>query len=124
MTTHTTQQSDFARWSALLEYCHFENTRLKNRLAMAMETTVSGPSLRLAEHFQQEFLRNDEVIRFLREDLRTQQQLAGRLSDTETDPGQFARMQQMLGDGIRFLDKDFRRMQEEFDQFLIAQRHP
>jgi hypothetical protein len=32
-------------------------------------------------------------------------------------------MQQMLSDGIRFLDKDFKRLREDFDLFLIAEKH-
>jgi hypothetical protein len=123
MMTHILPQPEFSRWTALLEYCHFENTRLKNRLAAAMEKSVSGNTLRLAEHFQHEFLRKDEIIRFLRQDLRAQQELATRLTGEEAEQARFVQMLQMLSDGIRFLDKDFKRLREEFDLFLSEEKY-
>lgn len=123
METYTSLEPEFSRWSALLEYCRFENTRLKNRLAAAMDKTVRGKSLHLAENFQHEFLRKDEIIGFLRQELRVQRELASRLSEEKTEQERFMRMQQMLSDGIRFLDKDFKRLREDFDLFLIAEKH-
>jgi hypothetical protein len=123
METHTSLDPEFSRWSALLEYCRFENARLKNRLAAAMDKTVSGNSLHLAENFQHEFLRKDEIIGFLRQELRVQRELVSQLSGNKTEQERFKQMQQMLSDGIRFLDKDFKRLREDFDLFLIAEKH-
>lgn len=64
--------NETTQWNSLLEHYRIENTILKNRLALLLDKDISENKLSAAEHFQNEFLRRDQIINILKHDINKQ----------------------------------------------------
>lgn len=111
-----------ARWRSLLEHFRVENTILKNRLAAALDKNMNENKLASAEHFQNEFLRKDEIINILKHDIHLQEKkLLDGFSAENALPGkETIAAQDSLRDHICFLEKEFAQLQEEFQHYVLS----
>jgi len=110
-----------------LEYYQFENAQLKNQLSDALEGSLSKSSLALAEYYQNEFLRHDQVIHLLKIALRDQMkhiQMELLPAPTEKDretiltPGL-----EKLRESVAVLGSEFTRLKEAFTDYLATARY-
>lgn len=113
---------EIARWRSLLENYRVENTILKNHLAAALDKNMNENKLASAEYFQNEFLRKDEIINILKHDIRLQEK---KLTDGFSADNTFPRKetiaaQDSLRDHICFLEKEFTRLREEFQHYILS----
>lgn len=113
---------EIARWRSLLEHYRVENTILKNRLAAALDKNMNENKLASAEYFQNEFLRKDEIINILKHDIRLQEKkLTDRFSADNAFSGkETIAAQDSLRDHICFLEKEFTRLREEFQHYVLS----
>jgi|SRR5690348_4363731 len=113
---------EIARWRSLLEHYRVENTILKNRLAAALDKNMNENKLASAEHFQNEFLRKDEIINILKHDIHLQEKklLDGFSADNAFPGKETIVAQDSLRDHICFLEKEFTRLRKEFQHYVLS----
>lgn len=130
MTTKTTRQ-DLFKWISLLEYYQFENSQLKNQLAEALNAPLSGRNLELAEYYQTEFLRADQVFHQLKAEIRSDARgLAEPAPEApETNGGAVCysdadtqKKLEGLGRHVSVAGNEFRSLSEAFRDYLLTIR--
>jgi hypothetical protein len=113
---------EYQAWVRTLDYFLQENASLKTRLAQVVDINTDKNFVDLAEHFQNEFLLNDEFIKEMQHDIRYQhdslkrQALAGQ---TAGDSG-FNQHQTKLRNEMERFEKKFANLRTEFNQYLVS----
>jgi seryl-tRNA synthetase len=110
-------------WERMIEFFKQENSFLKNRLAQVLDHDgpVVEAFIALAEQFQNQFILKDEFFDELRHDIHDQQKKlaqAGKENNTEMNK-KIIKQQEKLRNEMAWLEKDFTRLKNEFNNYLL-----
>ena len=108
-------------WERLLDFFKQENSHLKIRLSEVLDNKTDKDFLALAEHFQNQFILKDEFVDEMSHDVREQEQNLVTLADKKaTIEENLIKKQQKIRNEMEFLEKDFNRMKNEFNKYLVS----
>jgi hypothetical protein len=112
-------------WLRTLEFFRQENNHLKNRLTEVVDKASDKNFLAQAEHFQNQFIIKDEFIDELKHDvnihLKDVKDYAKKNVEMNGHAENFAEVQKNLRDQMRYLEKDFTSLRNEFHEYLAKQ---
>ena len=114
---------EYQAWNRALSYLLQENAYLKTRLAQVLDINTDKQFVDLAEHFQNSFIFNDELIRELEKDIRAQQEILKKadIADLlEKDQQAFVKKQDKLRNEMEYFEKKFSQMKNEFNHYLVS----
>lgn len=107
-------------WKRLLSFMTDENIRLKNRLSEILQERFNSDLLEEVEIFQSNFLKEDEMISLLRNDIAEFDKL---LTREVFEDGKLAKKvekkMETLRANIETAEKDFGKLKTEFNSYLI-----
>jgi hypothetical protein len=111
-------ESDF--WRRMLAFLLQENAILKIRLAeLVNENIVTDGFLEMAEQYQNNFIRNDQIINFIRLDIaKLDKLLMGNLSENGLTINAIARRQKKLRKELTTLETTFSEIRIQFNNYL------
>ncbi len=108
-------------WERLLDFFKQENSHLKTRLSEVLDNKTDKDFLALAEHFQNQFILKDEFIDEMSHDVREQEQHLLIVSDKKAAiEDRLIKKQKKIRNEMEFLEKDFNRMKNEFNKYLVS----
>ena len=108
-------------WERLLDFFKQENSHLKIRLSEVLDNKTDKDFLALAEHFQNQFILKDEFVDEMSHDVREQEQNLVTLADKKaTIEENLIKKQQKIRNEMEFLEKDFNRIKNEFNKYLVS----
>ena len=108
-------------WERLLDFFKQENSYLKIRLSEVLDNKTDKDFLALAEHFQNQFILKDEFIDEMLHDVREQEKNLHILAEKKaTIEERLIKKQQKIRNEMEFLEKDFNRMKNEFNKYLLS----
>ncbi len=117
-------QHENMTWVRSLEFFKQENAHLKDRLTAVVDKTSDKYFLAQAEHFQNQFIIKDEFIDELKHDINEQSRSIRDYSKKVLINGSadsFTAVQEKLRDQMQYLEKDFRDLKNEFNNYLTEQ---
>ena len=108
-------------WKRLLDFFNQENSYLKNRLSEVVDRATDKTLIAKAEHFQNEFILNDECIQDIGKDIKLQEKsLQLTLTQKKLPDQRVCKMQDKLRNEIFYLEKEFSKLKNEFNQYLLS----
>ena len=108
-------------WERLLDFFKQENSYLKIRLSEVLDNKTDKDFLALAELFQNQFILKDEFIDEMLHDVREQEKNLHILAEKKaTIEERLIKKQQKIRNEMEFLEKDFNRMKNEFNKYLLS----
>ena len=108
-------------WERLLDFFKQENSHLKIRLSEVLDNKTDKDFLALAEHFQNQFILKDEFVDEMSHDVREQEHNLLILADKKaTIEERLIKKQQKIRNEMEFLEKDFNRIKNEFNKYLVS----
>lgn len=108
-------------WERLLDFFKQENSYLKTRLSEVLDNKTDKDFLALAEHFQNQFILKDEFVDEMLHDVREQEKNLHILAEKKaTIEERLIKKQQKIRNEMEFLEKDFNRMKNEFNKYLVS----
>ncbi len=108
-------------WERLLDFFKQENSYLKTRLSVVLDNKTDRDFLALAEHFQNQFILKDEFIDEMLHDVREQERNLHLLAEKKAAiEERLIKKQQRIRNEMEFLEKDFNRMKNEFNKYLVS----
>lgn len=115
-------QHENQTWERLLEFLKQENAFLKNRLSEVLDHNTNKDFLPQAEHYQNLFIVKDEFMDEMRHDVHEQETALKKMSATvkETIDSKLVKMQEKLRNEMEFLEKDFVKIKNEFNKYLLS----
>jgi hypothetical protein len=104
-----------------LDFYLQENAFLKTRLAQVIDNNADPDFLPLAEHYQNNFVHNDDCIRVMQGDIMKLQRLlkdsiAGKYADIKTLANQHKKLQQEM---VQF-ESSFSEQKKQFNRYLVT----
>jgi len=115
-------QNENSMWLRSLEFLKQENNHLKDRLTEVVDKTSDKVFLAQAEHFQNQFIIKDEFIDELKHDVNTQfaqmKSHSKKNGELHHNGYNFTEVQNNLRDQMRYLEKDFSCLRNEFHEYL------
>lgn len=108
-------------WKRLLDFFNQENSYLKNRLSEVVDRATDKTLISTAEHFQNEFILNDECIQDIGKDIKLQEKsLQLTLAQKKLPDQRVCKMQDKLRNEMFYLEKEFSKLKNEFNQYLLS----
>ena len=108
-------------WERLLDFFKQENSYLKTRLSEVLDNKTDKDFLALAEHFQNQFILKDEFVDEMLHDVREQEKNLNILAEKKAIiEERLIKKQQKIRNEMEFLEKDFNRMKNEFNKYLLS----
>lgn len=108
-------------WKRLLDFFNQESSYLKNRLSEVVDRATDKTLIAKAEHFQNEFILNDECIQDIGKDIKLQEKsLQLTLTQKKLPDQRVCKMQDKLRNEIFYLEKEFSKLKNEFNQYLLS----
>ena len=108
-------------WKRLLDFFNQENSYLKNRLSELVDRATDKTLISTAEHFQNEFILNDECIQDIGKDIKLQEKsLQLTLAQKKLPDQRVCKMQDKLRNEMFYLEKEFSKLKNEFNQYLLS----
>ncbi|HCY89404.1 MAG TPA: hypothetical protein DHV17_04000 [Chitinophagaceae bacterium] len=114
---------EYQAWNRALSYLLEENAYLKTRLAQVLDINTDKQFVDLAEHFQNSFIFNDELIREMEIDIRAQQEILKKSAMADLlkgDQEAFVKKQDKLRNEMEYFEKKFSQMKNEFNHYLVS----
>lgn len=112
-------QHETESWKRLLEFLQVENVFQKTRLAQITREDVDNELLEQSEYFQNQFIREDEMISVMRHDVSEQD---GWLTREVFEDGmiikEVTRRQKKLRREIEIAEQKFNKLKFEFNNYL------
>jgi hypothetical protein len=107
-------------WKRAVGFIMDENIHLKHRLAEILNDDVDSKLLQKAEGFQNGFIRVDELIRFLRNEIASfDKSLTGEIpGDGIDEPGLPGKLK-AIRSGITRVEQRFNRLKREFNNYFL-----
>ncbi len=108
-------------WKRSLEFIVEENIILKNRLADILKETNNNDEglLERLENFQNHFLKEDEIIKFLRKEISEEDKLLTQEIYVDGNLYKDIRMKQKkLRKGIEIVEQRFNKLKQEFNTYI------
>jgi hypothetical protein len=124
MTFYKFKQLQFEcnTWKRMLSFMMEENVYLKNRLSEILADAGTSERLVEIEDFQSRFLRSDELIRILRNDVAELEQfISDQKEDAVSENPQIHSKLSCIRLNIPLVQRQEERMKAEFNNFLLAQ---
>jgi RecA/RadA recombinase len=107
-------------WKRALSFMIEENIHLKNRLAEILKGDIDKKLLGRAESFQNRFIKADEFIRLLRDDLAVLDKLSALLTSNETNnPAEVDRRVKNIRGNMNRLENSMTRIKFQFNSQLL-----
>ena len=108
-------------WERLLDFFKQENSHLKIRLSEVLDDKTDKDFLALAEHFQNQFILKDEFVDEMSHDVREQEKTLVIVAEKKAIiEERLIKKQQKIRNEMEFLEKDFNRMKNEFNKYLVS----
>ena len=108
-------------WERLLDFFKQENSHLKIRLSEVLDNKTDKDFLALAEHFQNQFILKDEFVDEMSHDVREQERTLVVVAEKKANiEERLIKKQQKIRNEMEFLEKDFNRMKNEFNKYLVS----
>lgn len=108
-------------WERLLDFFKQENSHLKIRLSEVLDNKTDKDFLALAEHFQNQFILKDEFVDEMSHDVREQEKTLVIVAEKKAIiEERLIKKQQKIRNEMEFLEKDFNRMKNEFNKYLVS----
>ena len=108
-------------WERLLDFFKQENSHLKTRLSEVLDNKTDKDFLALAEHFQNQFILKDEFVDEMSHDVREQEKTLVVVAEKKAIiEERLIKKQQKIRNEMEFLEKDFNRMKNEFNKYLVS----
>ncbi len=108
-------------WIRALDFYLQEIAFLKTRLSQVVDKNTGKDFVVLAERFNNSFIHNDECIKDLQKDIHTQQKLIKqKIEGSIVDENRMIRQQNKLRNEMGFFEKDFAKLKNEFNQYLLT----
>ncbi len=108
-------------WERLLDFFKQENSHLKTRLSEVLDDKTDKDFLALAEHFQNQFILKDEFVDEMSHDVREQEKTLVVVAEKKANiEERLIKKQQKIRNEMEFLEKDFNRMKNEFNKYLVS----
>ena len=108
-------------WERLLDFFKQENSHLKIRLSEVLDNKTDKDFLALAEHFQNQFILKDEFVDEMSHDVREQEKTLVVVAEKKANiEERLIKKQQKIRNEMEFLEKDFNRMKNEFNKYLVS----
>ncbi len=105
-------------WKRELEFFKQENSFLKTRLSVIIDSRDDKDFIRVAEYFQNQFLLKDELINALKTDIEKHvDEIKLNLTGSKITNG-ILNSQETLRKEISYFETDFSRLKNEFNQSL------
>ena len=105
----------------MLDFFNQENSYLKNRLSEVVDRATDKTLISTAEHFQNEFILNDECIQDIRRDIKLQEkELQLTRIQKKTPDRKACKMQDKLRNEMVNLEKEFSKLKNDFNQHLLS----
>ncbi|MBX7125600.1 MAG: hypothetical protein K1X47_07895 [Cyclobacteriaceae bacterium] len=109
-------KDEITGWKKRLDALQHENVHLKNQLSEVLKDDISSVVLETAEYFQNIFIREDETVKKLKEELN---QMLGLLSSAkESEISKFAAIRGKLKDKIESNQQHFQELKLKFQEYL------
>lgn len=106
-------------WQRMLDFCLQENAFLKTRLSQVLENDTDKEFIAKAEHFQNDFIRNDTYIKDFRSDiLSLQRSMKEFLKERKTDETSLIKKHKKLLNEVINFERNFRESKKEFNEYL------
>ena len=105
-------------WERTLDFFKQENTYLKNRLSVVVDTKDTKEFIVLAEYFQNQFILKDEFINEIKKDVVDQEKY---IKDNFTNvdlTNKILKKQDKLRNEINFFERDFAALKQEFNKSI------
>ena len=108
-------------WERLLDFFKQENSYLKTRLSEVLDNKTDKDFLALAELFQNQFILKDEFVFEMLDDVKEQGKNLNILADKKaTIEEHLIKKQKKIRNEMEFLEKDFNRIKNEFNKYLVS----
>lgn len=108
-------------WERLLDFFKQENSHLKIRLSEVLDNKTDKDFLALAEHFQNQFILKDEFVDEMSHDVREQEKTLVVVAEKKANiEERLIKKQQKIRNEMEFLEKDFNRIKNEFNKYLVS----
>lgn len=112
-------QHETESWKRLLEFLQVENVFLKTRLAQITREDVDNELLEQSEYFQNQFIREDEMISVMRHDVSEQDSwLTREVFEDGAIIKEVTRRQKKLRREIEIAEQKFNKLKFEFNNYL------
>jgi hypothetical protein len=108
-------------WKRLLAFMMEENVYLKNRLADVLKENFDKAMLEEMEYYQGRFVKEDESVSLLRNDIATLDKLL--IKDMPADAGLLMRANKKMKEirnNILLTEATFSKLKSDFNTFLVA----
>jgi hypothetical protein len=113
-------QHESDTWKRVLGFMSDENVHLKNRLSEILKTNDNKSLLVKAEGFQNNFVREDEVIRLLRNDIAVFDKLLVReIFEDGIVMNDLVKKLKLIRSNINKTEKGFNKLKLEFNNYLL-----
>lgn len=109
-------------WKRSLDFFKDENSFLKNRLSKVVDERVDKEFLELAEHFQNQFILNDEYINSLLKEINIQEKKLKEiiLASVALPNKIICNKQILLRNEIELIENNFTKLKNEFNKYLVS----
>lgn len=113
-------QIEINTWKRLLNFFRDENVCLKNRLSDILKNGFDRKLLEEFENFQTKFIKQDEVINFLRNDTaELDKLLLNEKSGIEISDGRIVKRLERLRNNMANSEKQFFQLQLNFNTYIL-----
>ena len=113
-------QIEINTWKRLLNFFRDENVCLKNRLSDILKNGFDRKLLEEFENFQTKFIKQDEVINFLRNDTtELDKLLLNEKSDVEISDSRIVKKLERLRNNVANSEKQFFQLQLNFNTYIL-----
>ena len=107
-------------WKRVLGFMKEENIHLKNRLSEILKTDISNDLLMKAEAFQNSFVREDDLILFLQNDIAVFDKLLMReIFEDGTIMNKLTESLKAIRKNISNAERQFNKLKLEFSNYLL-----
>ncbi len=110
---------EFSTWERMIGFFKQENTFLKTRLSEVLDQKTDRDFLAYAEHFQNQFILQDEFMDELKHDIREVKNLLDENAVTEDIKNKTENKYKRLRNEIEYLEKSFSALKNEFNNYLL-----
>jgi hypothetical protein len=112
-------QHETETWKRLLEFLQAENVFLKTRLGQITKEDLDNQLLEQSEYFQNQFIREDEMIGLMRHEVSEQDSwLAREVFEDGAIVKEVTRRQKRLRREIEIAEQKFNKLKFEFNNYL------
>lgn len=113
-------QYESTSWKRLLDFMMDENIRQKNRLSQLLKDNFQKNMLNDIETFQNNFLKEDEIIGILRNDIaELDKRLADHMFEDREQVFEVAKRLKKLRNNIMYAEQRFCRLKGDFNDYLF-----